>query len=362
MLISIIIPAFNEENTIGTLLSKIKTVEIQSEISLEVIVVNDGSSDKTAKIVSSFDGIKLINQLNQGKGSAVQKGIAVANGDYILIQDADLEYSPDDYRVLFEPIKNKTKQLSVYGRRKKSEDDFSTKFISWLKKHPDQPVTSWIANLFLTTVVFILYGRFISDTLTGYKVYPRSFFDTNKIESTGFEADHEITSKLIQNKYRIIEVPVNFYPRSVEEGKKIGAKDFFIATYVFLKTRLNTEVFRYFLGGGSTFLIDLTLYSILTRIFLLDIFSSRAISITAAIIYNFLVYKRFVFRSNSKRHIEKLKYLLVISFTASINFSIMYILVKVLNFYDLISLIIGTASVIILNFIGHKFWTFKTKF
>ena len=359
MLVSVIIPAYNEESTVKSLIEKIKKSDIQPEIKLEIIVVNDGSTDRTAEIISSIDDVYLINQSNQGKGKAVQNGIKISSGDFILIQDADLEYSPNDYKSLFEPILNYKSGISVYGRRKKSINDFSPKIISWIKKHPEQPFTSWIANIFLSVLVFILYGRFISGTLTGYKIYPKSFFDNNEISSKGFEADHEITVKLFQNGYKIIEVPVDFFPRTAEEGKKIGIRDFFVAILVFVKFSFSNEITRYIFGGGTTFLIDFTIYSLLTRFIGLDYLTSRSISIVCAIVYNFMLYKYFVFKSKAGWALEKIKYLLTISLTASINFSIMFVLVTTIKINDLIALIVGTISVVILNFLGHKFWTFK---
>lgn len=359
MLVSIIIPAYNEEATVKSLIEEIRKSEIQPEIELEIIVVNDGSTDNTAEIIESIDNVFLLNQSNQGKGKAVQNGIKKSSGDFILIQDADLEYSPHDYKSLFEPILSNEAGISVYGRRKKSINDLSPKIISWIKKHPDQPLTSWVANIFLSILVFILYGRFISDTLTGYKVYPKSFFDNNVINANGFEADHEITVKLFENNFEIIEVPVDFFPRTAEEGKKIGIRDFFVAIYVFVKFSFNNEIIRFIFGGGTTFLIDLTIYSILTRLIGLDYFTSRSISIICAILYNFILYKNFVFQSDAGWALEKIKYLIVVSITAFTNLSIMFLLVTTLGIHDLFALLVGTISVVILNFLGHKFWTFK---
>jgi dolichol-phosphate mannosyltransferase len=241
-LISIVIPAFNEEASIGDLLELIKSVTLGIKgYQFELIVVNDGSTDRTHDIVGSFSGIKLLTQNNKGKGSAVQYGISTAKGDFILIQDADLEYDVNDYVVLMNALsaglKNNTK-VAIYGSRALVRAHGGRKSIRYrLKPSQGQKIGPWLANVLLSATVALLYGRWITDTLTGYKVYQRDFFIVNNISSMGFEADHEITAKLIKQGYKIIEVPISYSPRSIEEGKKIRPKDGLIALVVFLKER-----------------------------------------------------------------------------------------------------------------------------
>ena len=241
-LISIVIPAFNEEKFIGDLLQLIESVTLSIEgYHFELIVVNDGSTDRTHDIVASFSGIKLFTQNNKGKGSAVQYGISQARGEFILIQDADLEYDVKDYVVLMNALSTGLKintKVAIYGSRTLECVHGGRKSIRYrFKPLKGQKIGPWLANVLLSATVALLYGRWITDTLTGYKVYPRDFFIVNRISSLGFEADHEITAKLIKQGYKIIEVPISYSPRSIEEGKKIRPKDGLIALAVFLKER-----------------------------------------------------------------------------------------------------------------------------
>jgi len=233
--VSIVVPAYNEEAFIGTLLDLVLSVDTESlGFSKEIIVVDDGSKDGTSALVRRFSGVRLVQQKNQGKGRAVQRGIQEATGDYILVQDADLEYDPADYI----PMLAKLAKLggAVYGSRTLGQ----LRENGWTLtpgRHPRQLFGPWVANLLLTLWTFLLYGRWITDTLTGYKIYPREFFSRVEIVTRGFETDHEITAKLIRLGIRIHEVPISFSPRSEEEGKKIRARDGLIAVWTLLRFR-----------------------------------------------------------------------------------------------------------------------------
>lgn len=233
--VSIVVPAYNEEAFIGTLLDRVLRVDTESlGFSKEIIVVDDGSKDGTAIIVDGFPGVRLIRQKNQGKGRAVQRGILEATGDYVLVQDADLEYDPADYI----PMLTKLASVggSVYGSRTLGQ----LRENGWTLtpgRHPRQLLGPWVANVLLALWTFILYGKWITDMLTGYKIYPREFFSHVEIVTRGFETDHEITAKLIHLRIRIQEVPISFAPRSEEEGKKIRARDGLIAVWTLLRFR-----------------------------------------------------------------------------------------------------------------------------
>ena len=219
--VSIIIPAFNEEKTIKKLLNKILSIDLSNiNFTKEIIIVDDGSTDKTAEICSGYKNIKLIKQNNMGKGSAVQKGILHSNGDYILVQDADMEYDPFYYHKLLMPFVEKKNNIAVFGSRYLREDRSLIK-----KPFKDQNIFAFFFNYFLSFLFLIVQGKFISDLLTGYKIYEKKFFNENKIYTKGFETDHEITVKLLKNQINIIEIPIKYYPRTKKEGKKISFKD-----------------------------------------------------------------------------------------------------------------------------------------
>ena len=237
-LVSIVIPAYNEAAFIGDLLRAIAQVDTRAlGFEKEVLVVNDGSTDSTESIARSFekDGVRCFTQVpNQGKGRAVERGIRAAAGDYILIQDADLEYDPVDYLPLLAALQ--TGADSIYGSRVLGQIRAS----GWSLtpgKNPAQGFGPWFAGVVLSLWTLLLYGRWISDTLTAYKLYPAKVLKAMKIETHGFETDHEITAKLIRGGYRIVEVPISYRPRSLAEGKKIKPRDGLIAVWTLLRFR-----------------------------------------------------------------------------------------------------------------------------
>ena len=238
-LISIIIPAYNEEKFIGQLLEKIESVPTEKlGYEKEVIVVDDGSADRTSEVARQFPGVQVIRQeANQGKGAAVRAGVKNSRGDFILIQDADLEYDPEDWIPMLEALNNED-NVSIYGSRVLQ----SLRNKGWLRLFPgrtnNQSLGPWLAGVFLTSVTLVLYQRWITDTLTAYKLYPANILKNFTIRTSGFETDHEITSKLIRAGVKIREVPVSYQPRSVEEGKKIRPRDGFIAVCTLLRFRV----------------------------------------------------------------------------------------------------------------------------
>ena len=234
-LVSVIIPAYNEEAYIAALLSRIAAVDTAPlGFQMEIIVVNDGSKDRTEEIVGGFSasGVVCITQQNQGKGKAVQRGIEEARGEYLLVQDADLEYDPEDYPALLKALENAD---VVYGSRTLGQ--WQRRRSVTPGRHPRQGVGPWLAGVILTCWTFLLYGRWISDTLTAYKLYPAAALKGMRIVTRGFETDHEITARLIRAGLRIVEVPIVYHPRSAVEGKKIKPRDGFIAVWTLLRFR-----------------------------------------------------------------------------------------------------------------------------
>lgn len=219
--ISIIIPVFNEEKTIEELLRRVIAVKLPKGFQKEIIIVDDGSTDKSKKIIqkSKLKGIKFIShEKNKGKGAAVRTGIKEAKGDFILIQDADLEYNPQDYIVLLKPI-SENKAKIVYGTRL-----VNYPLRLWGKNKTALPV-HLIANKFLTGLVNLLYGSKLTDMETCYKVFHNSVVKKINLKSNRFEFEPEITIKAIKLGFNIIEVPIKIKPRGYKEGKKIGFKD-----------------------------------------------------------------------------------------------------------------------------------------
>ncbi|MGH9311928.1 MAG: glycosyltransferase family 2 protein [Vicinamibacterales bacterium] len=218
--LSVVIPAYNEERFIGTLLRQIKAVDLSSfGVEKELIVVDDCSTDGTAEIVAREPGVVLHRMpRNGGKGRAVRAGIATATGDYLIIQDADLEYDPHDYVPMLRSLLSGEADV-VYGSRYLAAG-----------KHPNQSWAAYLGGRSLSLVALACTGRCLTDTVTALKLFKRAEIASLPLETTGFELDHEITARIVARGARIVEVPIHYSPRSRKEGKKIGLRDWFIGT------------------------------------------------------------------------------------------------------------------------------------
>jgi glycosyltransferase involved in cell wall biosynthesis len=224
MLLSIIIPAFNEAAFLPEVLRRVEEAPYDKEI----IIVDDGSTDGTRKYLQALGGnnIKVIlHEENMGKGAALRSGIAVATGDIIIIQDADLEYDPRDYPALLEPILQEKADV-VYGSR----------FLGG----PHRVLFFWhsIGNNLITLVSNIFTDLNLTDMETGYKVFRKKIFQDIQIESNRFGFEPEITAKVAKKGFRIYEVPISYSGRSYQEGKKITWKDGVKAIFTILKHNL----------------------------------------------------------------------------------------------------------------------------
>lgn len=238
--LTIIIPAYNEEAYIKAVLQKVFSVDTDAEgFEKEIIVVDDCSTDQTASIVRQFDEVIYIKMpVNRGKGAAVRRGINQAAGDWLIIQDADLEYSPDDYIPMLRKVKESNSHLvAVYGSRPKGQIREHGRLRLFPGKHPQQGIGPWLMNHILGLLTLLLYGKYITDNLTAYKLYPAQVVRRFDLKARGFEGDHEITANLIKNKIKILEVPINYEPRTVEQGKKIRMVDGLIAIWTFIRCR-----------------------------------------------------------------------------------------------------------------------------
>lgn len=233
MKLSIIIPVFNEKETVGLLLQRVNKAVLPRSIAKEIIVVDDGSTDSTSKVLNSIKNIKFKlskHSKNLGKGMAIRTGIRQCSGDYIIIQDADLEYDPQDYIKLIEPILKGRAQV-VYG----------TRLI-------DYPLNMWgdhktvlplhlIANRLLTILTNLLYGSNLTDMETCYKLFRANVLENIDLKAVGFDFEPEITAKLLKKGIKIYEIPIKTKPRGYNQGKKISWKDGVIAIWTLIKYR-----------------------------------------------------------------------------------------------------------------------------
>lgn len=225
--LSIVIPAYNEEQFIGKLLDQVRAVDLDPlGVRQEIIVVDDCSRDRTPEIVAAAAGVRLHRLAqNSGKGAAVRAGLDMATGDYVIIQDADLEYDPDDYVPMMRAILDKRGDV-VYGSRYLSGG-----------RHPGQSWAAYLGGRSLSLVCRAATGTYLTDTVTALKLFPRTLLGGLDLRTSGFELDHEITAKVLAAGLRIVEVPVRYYPRSRLEGKKIGARDWLIGVRTFFRFR-----------------------------------------------------------------------------------------------------------------------------
>ena len=232
--LSIIIPAYNEGRTIHLILDRIADVKLQNDIEKEIIIVNDCSKDNTEEAIRQYSESGKLNityykhDINQGKGAAIHTGIQKATGDYVLIQDADLEYDPDEYNDLIKPVIRGGADV-VYGSR-------------FLGGNPHRILFFWhsIGNIFLTWLSNMFTNLNLTDMETCYKMFRRDIIQGIELKEKRFGFEPEVTAKVSKLKeIKIYEVGISYYGRTYLEGKKIGWRDGFRAIYCILKYNLS---------------------------------------------------------------------------------------------------------------------------
>jgi glycosyltransferase involved in cell wall biosynthesis len=228
--LSIIIPVYNEEQTIGAIVDRVLAVNL-GNLESEVIIADDGSSDGTRAAIANSAWSRdprvhvYANRINVGKGCAVRLGLSYATGDVLLIQDADLELDPQEYGLLLQPILDGRSKV-VYGSR-------------FLKPVARIRLRSRIANKALTWFTNLLFGSRLTDMETAYKVFCKEVLDGIRLRCVAFDFEPEFTAKILLKGHSIVEVPISYHPRRVDEGKKIRWVDGLDAVYTLLKCRFS---------------------------------------------------------------------------------------------------------------------------
>ena len=223
MKLSVVIPVFNELSTLEELLSRVDNVPLETE----VVLVDDYSTDGTREILAAmarYGRTVVFHEKNKGKGAALRTGFKQATGDYVIVQDADLEYDPQDYvKLLDEAIRRKAD--AVYGSR-------------FTGNRPKMALANWLGNRVLTWLTNLLYGSSLTDMETCYKLFRRELIVGLELESNRFNIEPEMTAKVLKMGAEIYEVPVSYKARKHSEGKKIGWRDFGSAVWALIRYRL----------------------------------------------------------------------------------------------------------------------------
>lgn len=225
--LSIIIPAYNEKNTIEEIIRRIKAANLPLE--KEIIVVDDGSRDGTREILKTIPGIRYIfHEKNLGKGGAVKTGFKNATGDIVIVQDADLEYDPNDYLAVIKPILEGRTEAVNGTRIPPEKDERKRKSLYWL---------SWLGNKAITWTTNLLYWNNAKEYEGCYKAFTKKLIDSIEVKTNSFDYDNELVCKILKRGYKIADVPIHYYPRSYAEGKKINWKHGFLILWTIIKHR-----------------------------------------------------------------------------------------------------------------------------
>ena len=223
--LSVIVPVYDERNTVVEIVRRMRAVELSVE--LEIVIVDDGSTDGTRDVLRQIadSTVRVIShERNQGKGAAIRSGLRHVTGDLVLVQDADLEYDPEDWPKLLNPVL-RGKAKVVYGSRFTGE-------------RRNMLVLHWMGNRFLSLVTNVLYNTTLSDMETCYKLFDRTVLDGITLRAMRFDFEPEVTAKILRRGIRIYEVPISYTGREFDEGKKITWRDGFVALWTLVKYRI----------------------------------------------------------------------------------------------------------------------------
>jgi len=227
--LTVLMPVFNEQATVKEIVARCLLVDLP--LTIDLVIVDDGSSDETAKVLATIDdpNVRVLTHMaNQGKGAALRTGLAAATGDLVIVQDADLEYNPEDWRVLLDPVLKGT-AFVVYGNRFAG----GGRNMSGLHR---------FGNRFLSLVTSVLYAKRLSDMETCYKLFDRRVFKPITVVSDRFDFEPEITAKVLRQGYDIVEVPISYAGREFHEGKKITWRDGFGALRALVRFRFSKSL------------------------------------------------------------------------------------------------------------------------
>lgn len=233
--VTILIPAYNEERTIQTLVEKVKQAPLPRGLEKEILVIDDGSRDATREKLSGVQGVRVFfHGTNKGKGAAIKTGMKNATGDIFIVQDADLEYDPADYSIILRPILEDSIECVMGSRFLRESPKFFT-------KNGDPFFSHYIGNRLIITLTNLLYRQRFTDYEGGTKAFTASFARSIPVQTDGFDFDNELLCKALRRGHRIAEVPIRYRPRPYREGKKIRWTDGLKIVSTILKFRFYTD-------------------------------------------------------------------------------------------------------------------------
>ena len=353
--LSVVIPCFNEEQTLRACLENLFDIADEN-LSLEIIIVDDCSTDQSfsiaTELVENYSEIKLLrHERNKGKGAALRSGFAKATGDFVAVQDADLEYDPIDLKRLLIPLINDDADV-VLGSR----------FLS-TGAHRVLYFWHYMGNRFLTFLSNMFTDLNLTDMESGYKVFRRDVLQSINIEENGFGFEPEIVAKVAHMRLRIYEMGISYHGRTYDEGKKIGLKDGFRALYCIFRYNayrapLPAQFLLYLLIGGCAAVINLIIFGIMLSSGLSLTISTLSAFIIAAVI-NYLLCILILFRHKARWNswAEILIYVVIVGVVSLFDLEITKSLFK-FGASPLLSKAVATAIVLILNFSGRRYFVF----
>ena len=365
--LSVIIPVYNEKKTITEILNRVSKASLPDNISKEVIVVDDGSTDGTRELIgqtsSSFRTVFV--EKNQGKGAALKAGFRIATGDYILIQDADLEYNPDDYWKLIKPVTEGEAEV-VFGSRVLRSNNIP---LSKIYFH---------GGLFLTKIFNFLFGSRLTDMATCYKLFPRGFVrDLVSLPGTDFTYDVFYMTHYLVNTAKVLEVPVRYSARAKEEGKKLdwrhGVKILWAMLKTFVSERALNKNFimdfvskvklgtRFLFSGGTAFIVNLGLLYFLVDVLGWWYLGASLASFSVAIIVSFIMQKFWTFRDGvlQRTPAQFGFFALIAIFNSGLNVWLMYVFVDWTGIHYLLAQVFSSGLIAGWSFFAYFRFVFN---
>jgi glycosyltransferase involved in cell wall biosynthesis len=355
IVLSIVIPCYNEEKTLEMCIERVVVIGTE-ELPIEIIIVDDHSTDQSyylaCELAERYDCITVLKHtINRGKGAALRTGFSQAKGDFVAVQDADLEYDPQDLKLLIRPL-----------LEDKADVVFGSRFLS-AGEHRVLYFWHYLGNRFLTFLSNMFTDINLTDMETCYKVFRREIIQSIKIEEERFGFEPEIVSKVAHMRVRIFERGISYFGRTYAEGKKIGVRDGFRALYCIFRYNaprapIPIQLFLYLFIGGLAALINIGVFALLTSV-AIPVSIAAAISFVVAAIGNYILCILILFRHRArwKTATEIMIYALVVLVAGVIDVTITSFAVSQ-NTPLIEAKIIATVTVFLLNFLGRRFFVF----